>query len=163
MRPLVKKTLMAPAIALIFLAPVAYAQMDEGGGGEKAGHFRAHLMAMLKIAELSPNQWAQVKPLLKSTHATVRPLEVQVKTLHEQLTDKLAGTAAIQLSDLDGLRQQIRTLQQKIDDQALGLVIQIRGLLSSEQLQKIATTHSQLASLRSQIQGLTHGEDNSAN
>jgi hypothetical protein len=156
---MIKKAFIAPVVILLLSAPAAHGQGQNEEGRGKGERFRNQTMALLTVAGLDQNQWAQVRRLFDSTRAATRPLRGQMGALRQQLIDKLAGTAPVRLNDLDEIRQQMRTIQQKVDDQVLGMVLQIRGILTAQQLQLVADTYGKLKSLRSQINALVKTAD----
>ena len=78
----------------------------------------------------------------------------QLRGVHNQIADKLMSTGTVSVSDLAPCRAQETQIQQQLDSQMMSTALQIRGLLSKEQLTRIANLHNQLKSLRAQIDEL---------
>src|ERR1700731_1999346 len=93
------KLILAAAIGLICAQP-ASAQpqsmaMPEGHGG--MGHMgfmhgdSSPFMMLLKSANLTPSQHAQVQQILQADHAQMKPVTQQFHALHEQIAARLLG------------------------------------------------------------------------
>ena len=133
---------------------LALAEPGPQHGPGLLGMEHGHLMMLMKTAQLTDDQKLQAKQIMKDGHLQSRPLVQQIRALHAQLSDKLVGTAAVQLADLAPLRQKLRDLQVQLDDQALTSLIKIRALLRPDQLQRMSDTHAKVEALHQQMEAL---------
>jgi len=60
----------------------------------------------------------------------------------------------VSASDLTPLLAQQSTLQQQLDTQMIATAIQIRGVLTADQLTKMAAAHEKLKQIHSQIDAI---------
>jgi periplasmic protein CpxP/Spy len=132
------------------------AQMRPGGefGGGMPG-----IKILLKAAQLTPDQRNQVHDIMRTTHQSVKPIQEQIRQLHEQLADKLAGSGAVQLSDLTPVQQQIDGLHSQIEQLRLKAALQVRALLTPDQLARVASKHQQMKALHEQMREVMGAPD----
>ncbi len=114
------------------------------------------IMMGLQAAHLTPDQRAQVDQILQSNRARVAPLADQLRSVHEQIANKLLGPGAVSESDLAPLENQAAQLDAQIQQQALNASIRIRALLTPEQVTRMAQFHQKMAALQAQMQALTN-------
>ena len=130
-----------------------------GHMGHMAMHGDAsHFMMLLKSANLTEAQNAQVQQILGSHHAQIRPIMKQFHALHEQIAARLLSPGPVTASDLAPLTQKISRLQQQIDQSMVDTTLAIRNLLTPEQLNRVAQVHQQLKNLHAQIHNLMGSE-----
>jgi Spy/CpxP family protein refolding chaperone len=70
------------------------------------------------------------------------------------MTNKLFSTGKLQEADLAPDVQQISQLRNQLAEEGLKVVLEIRGVLTPEQLAKASQLKSQMESLHSQIRNL---------
>jgi Spy/CpxP family protein refolding chaperone len=152
------------AIAALLCAPslmidTAAAQGTATGGWMGHGMAGMHgegsqFLMLLRSANLSPGQQAQVRQIFQSNAAPMHALRQQFEALHEQLAGKLLAPGKLGASDLNPLVEQLSRLQEQMDEHMLDTALSIRGVLTPQQLAKVAQVHQQLQQLHSQIQSL---------
>lgn len=150
------ETLRVTAIALVavmFSAAAASAQMPPGMGGP-GDPMPMPLMMLIRQANLTSDQQSKVHDIMRSNFSAARPLLEQLRSVHDQIADKLMSTGTVAASDLAPLETQEAQIHQQLDSQMMSTALQIRSLLTADQLTKIANLHTQLKSLRSQIDAL---------
>jgi Spy/CpxP family protein refolding chaperone len=139
-------------MVLMFSAAAASAQpVGIGGPGDP---MPMPLMMLTRQANLTSDQQAKVHNIMRSNFSQAQPLLKQLRSVHDQIADKLMSTGTVSASDLAPLQAQETQIQQQLDSQMVSTALQIRGLLSPEQLTRIANLHNQLKSLRTQIDAL---------
>ena len=122
--------------------------MDAMGGGD------SHFMMLLRSANLSPAQHAQVRQILKGEREQMRSVYEGVHAVHEQLAAKLLTPGAVTAADLAPLEQKASRYQQQIDRDMVDTALAIRNILTPEQIARLSQVHQQLQSLHQQIQNL---------
>ena len=145
------KTFIA-AVAALFIGSSASVALAEGhghGGGEIPG-----LHMLLKTANLTADQQTQVHQLMRNSWTQNKALHAQMRALREQIADKLAETGTVTAADITGLQQQIAQLRTQLDQRSVQTAIQVRGLLTSDQLRQVAQAHVQLKNLRAQMKAV---------
>lgn len=112
------------------------------------------MMMVIKHANLTKEQQARVHQIIGSSFQQAQPLMKQLHAIHDQIADKLMSTGTVTASDIEPLQKEESDLHQRIDQQMLSAALQIRGLLTPDQLARAAHVHEQLKSLRQQMDAL---------
>jgi Spy/CpxP family protein refolding chaperone len=169
--PMTKSSFSIPiAIAILAIclgAGVARAQETMGppGGGMMmgpapgpfmitTGPIPPPLMMALRAANLSAAQQTQVHDILDSSRKSTMPLMQQMHSIHEQIADKLLSTGSVSAADFAPLLTQQSQLQQQLDNQMVSTGIQIRGVLTPDQLTKVSAANEKLKQIHSQIESI---------
>ena len=146
----------APAMSM----PEGHAGMGHHGMGFMHD---APFMMLLKSANLTTAQHAQVRQILESDHAQMKPVMKQFHALHEQIAGKLLATGPLSASDLAPLTKQAFKLQQQLDQNMIDTALAIRNVLTPEQIARLAQVHQQLSNLHQQIKSLMGPEQGDTN
>jgi Spy/CpxP family protein refolding chaperone len=105
----------------------------------------------LRALNLTPDQQTQVRSILSSSFATMRPLMQQLRQAESALGDALLASpgadVSAQLATINGLRNQL--LQARAQATA-----QVLSMLTPDQLSKAAQIRAQLGQLRAQMRQL---------
>jgi Spy/CpxP family protein refolding chaperone len=112
------------------------------------------LMLGLQAAHLTADQQNHVDQILQSNRAQTAPLIEQLGTVHEQIADKLLAAGKITEADLLPLENQAAQLDAQIQQQALNASVQIRAILTPEQISRMAQFHQKMAALQTQMKNL---------
>jgi len=112
------------------------------------------LMMALRAANLTDAQKKQVHDIMETSRTNNAPQMQQMHSIRDQIADKLLSTGSVSASDLDPLLAQQATVQQQLDAQMISTAIQIRGVLTADQLSKVAAAHEKLKAIRSQIDAI---------
>jgi periplasmic protein CpxP/Spy len=149
--------LAAASLAIVALPAAALAQMPPHGEGmSEIGPMKM----LLRSANLTSDQQAQVRQIMQSQHAQVQPLQSQIRSLRQQITAKLYNTGSVTISDLTPIQQQIAQVQAQIADQTLKTALKIRALLSNDQLGRMSQANQKLESLHTEMESLMNPEGN---
>ena len=125
---------------------------ERGGmAGDGAG---IALPLLLRGANLTPDQKAQVQQIMANHRAILRDLFSQLRAAQDQMANKIFSTGKLQETDLAPQAQQIAQLRNQLADEGLRVVLEIRGILTPEQLAKASQLKSQMQSLHSQMRSL---------
>jgi Spy/CpxP family protein refolding chaperone len=116
------------------------------------------MMMFIRHANLTADQQAQVRKIMDSNFAQARPLMKQLHAIHDQIADRLMCTAGVSATDIAPLQQKEAQIRQQLDQQMLATALQIRSVLTSEQLARAAELHNKLKSLHTQMEALM-GDD----
>jgi Spy/CpxP family protein refolding chaperone len=122
-----------------------------GASGDGAG---IALPLLIRGANLTTDQQAQVRQIMANHRTTFRDLLSQLRASQDQMANKLFSTARLQEADLAPHVQQISQLRNQLAEQGLRVVLEIRAVLTPEQLAKASQLKSQMDSLHSQIRSL---------
>jgi protein CpxP len=169
-------TLLRTALLLAALAP-QLARAGSGpdldaGGGPPIGVFKVGmggafhgpmpfgddpglmLPMLLQGVGLTDDQKKQVGNILKANHATLAALFEQLRTANQALADKLVSTGPVTEQDLQPLIDQVMKVRGDIVSNGLKVVLQVRGLLTTEQLAKAADVKTKMRALHQQMRDL---------
>ena len=112
------------------------------------------LMMVLRAAGLSEAQKKQVHDIMESNRSTVAPLMQQMHSIREQIADKLVSSGTLTAADMTPLLTQQSQIQQQLDSQMVSTAIQIRGVLTADQLSKVAAANEKLKQVHSEIESI---------
>jgi Spy/CpxP family protein refolding chaperone len=161
-----RKTVLFGSLAagLLLALPVSAQPMDSmaaphahGGMGHRMhamGGDDSHFMMLLRSANLTPQQHAQVRQILKNEKQQMRTVHAGFHALHEQIAAKLLAPGNVTPADLAPLEQKAAKYQQQISRDMIETAIAIRNVLTPEQIARVAQVHQQLQSLHEQIHNL---------
>lgn len=129
---------------------LARAQMMDHGFHHGEG------MEFLEGLNLTDAQKQQVHDIEKSAWAQAKPAMEQLRTLHNQIISQVltAGTTAEQIQPL---LQQVETLRSQLDSARLATGLQLRAVLTPEQLTQAASTHEKLEALHDEEHAVMTG------
>jgi len=122
--------------------------MDAMAGGD------SHFMMLLKSANLTPAQHAQVRQILKGEREQMKSVYDGFHAVHEKIAERLLTPGAVTAADLAPLEQKAIRYQQQIDRNMIETALAIRNVLTPEQVSRLAQVHQQLQSLHQQIRKL---------
>jgi Spy/CpxP family protein refolding chaperone len=147
------------AASMLSAAGVAAAQADERMGGHGHGFEFMEIMHQLNLTDA---QKQQAHAIMESAWASSKPIMDQMRSIHEQLTAQFltAGTTAAQLAPLVRQEEQLRT---QLDSKRLSVGLQVRNLLTPDQLAQAATLHSKLSALHEQEHEIMEGSHEGGN
>ncbi len=112
------------------------------------------MMMGLQAAHLSADQQKQVNQILQKNRAQSISLIEQLRSIHEQIADKLLAPGSVTSDTLVPLEKQAAQLDARIQQQALNAAVQIRGLLTPDQIARMAQFHQKMAALQAQMKSL---------
>lgn len=142
------KTIMrAGVVAGLLAAGGVQAQGMHPGMHGDMGH---GYLGFLQGVTLSDAQQAKMHDIMHASWQQLKPQMHQLRALREQIGGDLASTASISAAQLAALQQQAQTLRNQLDQAKLATAMQVRALLTPDQLSRSATVHAQLAALHQQ-------------
>jgi len=160
----VKRTsvILAMGLALGLFGATASAQprrgmdMGWGGAGAEGGPMMLHLL--LRGAGLTEAQQAQVRQILAAHRPQFRAIRGQIWTLQRQLADALYAPGVVKPEDLAPLTQQVARLRDQLTQEALQTALEVRAVLTPEQLTKVSELRQRLRELRMEMRKLMGGD-----
>jgi uncharacterized membrane protein len=112
------------------------------------------LLAGMQAAQLTADQQNQVNQILKSNASQTAPLIQQLQSIHKQIANRLLSSGTVSTEDLAPLEAQAAQLDAQIQQQALNASVQIRALLTPDQVSRMAEFHQKMAALQTQMDDL---------
>jgi periplasmic protein CpxP/Spy len=145
-------------VAVCIYTPPSYAQSHpkphEPLGGVTGDGTGMALPLLLRGAKLTPEQKAQVQQIMANHRGRFRDLFSKLRATQDQMANKLFSAERLQEADLAPQVQEISQLRNQLAEQGLKVVLEIRGVLTPEQLAKASQLKSQMQSLHSQMLSL---------
>jgi periplasmic protein CpxP/Spy len=145
-------------VAVCVYTPPSYAQSHpkphEPLGGVTGDGTGMALPLLLRGAKLTPEQKAQVQQIMANHRGRFRDLFSKLRATQDQMANKLFSAERLQEADLAPQVQEISQLRNQLAEQGLKVVLEIRGVLTPEQLAKASQLKSQMQSLHSQMLSL---------
>ena len=153
-KPMMKSILAAGTLALaVASSPPAFGHGMRGGGA--CGH--GALLGggrMLHALDLSADQKQEVRDILTAHRPTLARLRANEKAATQALAAKLLGTGAVTQQDLDALVQQESQARTALIRERLGAALEVRNVLTPQQIQKAATIRAGMQGLHAQMRQL---------
>jgi Spy/CpxP family protein refolding chaperone len=148
-----RTTFTAGALALVIAAGTGAMGYGMPGGGGGHGGF-AGGPRLLHALNLSADQKQQVQTIFQAHRATFKQLAANERTAREAIADAMFGTSAVTQQALDPLVQQEAQARTALMNERLAVAIQVRGILTPDQIQKASTIHAGMKQLRTQMHAL---------
>jgi Spy/CpxP family protein refolding chaperone len=139
------------------LASMASAQMIGGPGPDMMDGGPASgpdLPMFLRAANLRPDQHARAQKILDHNHAAFAHLFDQIHDSKGQLDEQLFAAGTVNKEAIEKSSKQLAQLQAQLADLELQTALQIRAILTPDQLSRVAEFHSKLESLHRQMHDL---------
>jgi len=147
----------AGALALVIAAGTGAMGhgMPGGGGGGGCGHGGfAGGPRLLHALNLSADQKQQVQAILQAHRATFQQLATNERAARGAIADAMFGTNTVTQQALDPLVQQEAQARTALMNERLAVALQVRGILTPDQIQKASTIHTGMKQLRTQMHAL---------
>jgi Spy/CpxP family protein refolding chaperone len=141
-------------VAAWVLPPAAHAQGPAGRGWRSGWGSGLMLGVPLHSLNLTADQQNQVRSILTTYRSSARPIIQQLRQAQGGLADKLLTSGQLQAADLQGQLQQVSQLRSQLLQLSAQATVDIRNLLTPDQLTTAAQTKDKLRDLRSQMHQL---------
>lgn len=130
-----------------------YAQAGPGLPGPMMGGGLAGIMSplLLRGLDLSADQHALIEQIRTNHRAAVQDLVTQLRTAQDNLANKMFSPGALQESQLTPDAQQISELRNTLEQEGIRVMLEIRAVLTPDQLAKAAQLNQQMQSMRNQM------------
>ncbi len=146
---MLKKMLLAGVVGGSLMVAGAQAQ-EMHGGMHHGGPGGDGYLGFLQGVTLTSAQQTQMHTIMHTNWQQLKPQMQQLHSLRHQINDALASTSTVNAGQLTSLQQQVATLQAQLDQSRLGTALQVRAMLTPNQLGQSSTVHAQLAALHQQ-------------
>jgi Spy/CpxP family protein refolding chaperone len=146
-------------MALSLWAATAYGQPHHRMRAMGPGHMMENgpgmlLPLVLKNIDLTDEQEKQVHEIMAAHRATFRTLFSELEATHKDLADKLFGPENVRVEDLTIQMQRMAQLRTQLMQEGLQVAIEVRELLTPEQLAKAAEIKDRMRALHTEMRGL---------
>lgn len=116
------------------------------------------LPLLVRGAGLTETQQAQLKQLVTSHRSKADTLQRQLRVAREQLVEKLYTPGPLKTEELTSLTQQIGKLRESWAHESLQVALEVRKVLTPEQLAKAKQRRQRLNELRAEMRSLLEEE-----
>ena len=145
-----KCTVSAAAVLVAGFLGTAHAQPRPGFRGARVGMMREGagmaLPLLLRGANLTADQKTQVKQIMSNHRATFQTLFSQLRAAQDQISGILFSAETVGEADLAPQMQQISALRSQLADEGLRVALEIRNILTPDQLARAAQFKAQMQS-----------------
>ena len=137
--------------ALVIVAGSGIALVSADPAPDRPGVMMRHGMRMgmgfplfLRGIDLTADQKTQVQQIMANHRETFRGLLDQLRSVHTEIESKILSTGNVEEADLTAPIQQLAQLQNQLADEHLKVTLEIRKLLTPEQLTQAAQHREQM-------------------
>lgn len=130
--------------------PPAYEPGMRGGVERSDGE----LWLMIRAGNLTPDQQAKVRAILSAHRAATRPLIEQLRQAQQELGARLLAPGQVQTADIQPQLQRIGQLRDQLALDSAQAALEVRAVLTPEQLARVAQTKERLKQLREEMHQL---------
>ena len=109
---------------------------------------------LLHALDLSADQKLEVRGILTAHRTTLAPLLANERAAKQTLGDKLLGAGTVTQQDFDALVQQESQARAALMRERLAAAVEVRNVLTPEQIQKAATIRASARGLHTQMRQL---------
>lgn len=146
-------------VALGLWTATVYGNPRHGMGPMGPGHMMGDgpgmmLPMVLKGLDLTDAQEKQVRTIMQAHRATLRTLFSELKAAHEEMVDKLLTPGEVRAEDLTSQSQRVAQLREQLMQEGLKVALEVRGVLTPEQLTKAAEIKDRMRSLHTEMRDL---------
>jgi Spy/CpxP family protein refolding chaperone len=146
-------------VLLSVWAATVYGQPRQGMGAMGPGRMIEDgpgmlLPLVLKGIDLTEEQEKQVNGIMTAHRATFRNLFSELQAAHRDMADRLFAPGSVQAEDLTTQIQQVAKLREQLMQEGLKVALEVRGLLTPEQLAKAAEIKDRMRALHTEMRGL---------
>jgi Spy/CpxP family protein refolding chaperone len=134
-----------PALAQ---APGRESSMRGGGRGD------GELWLMIRASNLTPEQQTRVRAILSAHRKSASPVVEQLRQAQQELGTKLLAPGQVQAADLQPQLQRISQLRDQLAQDSATAALEVRAVLTPEQLARVAQTKDRLKQLREEMRQL---------
>ena len=141
----------------MLLSPV-FGQSNRRFGRQMRGHTFGLLSSrLLNALELTQEQQAQIGEIKNNFRETLRTIRSKTIPIRTEITDKLLSPDSAAVEDLASQISQLSEFRDTRLQEGLKVALEVRDLLTPEQLVKAAEIRARMRELRGEIRGLYQG------
>jgi Spy/CpxP family protein refolding chaperone len=154
--PTMRRLLMITILTASLSAATVGAQpMGPMRGGAGFGPEPGMMLPMLiRKVGLSDTQRQQVRTILNGHRPRFQTLFPQLRDAQQALESRLVSTDPVKAEDLAPQIQRVADVRKQILQEGVAVAIEVRGILTPEQLARAAEMHTQMGALRDQMHKL---------
>lgn len=143
-------------LVLSLVSAPAYGQWRGRGHGMR-GTFGLLSPRLAKAIELTEEQHKQIQAIRDAHKESLQTLRSQMREVRAEIANKLYGPGVVKEEDLASQIKQLAELREKRRQEGLKVALEVRGVLTEEQLAKAAKLRMRVRALRGEIRGIYLG------
>lgn len=116
------------------------------------------LPMLLRGLDLTDEQKTQIRTIMANNRGKLRPLFQQLRAAHEEVANKLLAPGDVSRSDVLPQLQQMEQLRGQLMEEGLAVMLEVRKVLTPEQLTKAAQLKEKMQALHQEMRGLFFDE-----
>jgi Spy/CpxP family protein refolding chaperone len=147
-------TLVAGLLLLVSLLSPVYAQNDAMSQARTVATFGLMSPRLLNALNLTPDQAAKIEISKNAFRDAQRAYLSEVRVLRKEVGDKLFGPNRVAEADVARQITKIADLREKILREGFKIALEVRHVLTPEQLAKAAAIRQQLLEIRNEVRDL---------
>jgi len=109
------------------------------------------LPVLLHNADLTPEQRSKVRDIMRSHGATFRKVFGELRAAHEALGEKMFAAGPLSEAEVREQLGKTSALRQKLTEEGAKVMLEVRAVLTPEQLAKMDKTRKRLEELRKEM------------
>ena len=117
------------------------------------------LPLFLHRADLTPEQRAKIHEVLESNRAELQKLLTRLEQANDAMSAKLFAARALKLADVEKEVAEVSELRRRLMVQGLETTLEIRAIMTPEQLAKVAAVKTRMDKLHAEMRGLLEGKE----
>ncbi len=130
--------------------PAAAQGMRHGWGRDGA----LALPFLVRAVNLTPEQDARVREILAARRTAARSTLEQLRQAQQELADRLTAPGEIQAADIQPQLQRIAQLREQLLQGSAQVALEVRAVLTPEQLARAAQVKARMQQLRGEMRQL---------
>ncbi len=149
-------------LAFYLVSPIAYGHPRFGWGGSwgmQGGEGGLPMAWIGKHLNLTDEQKSQMQAIRETHKDKFRELWKQMRTVRTEMVEKFFNPGELNEADLQPYLEQLATFREQLIQESLKMFLEVRALLTPEQLAKAAELKDRMRSLREEMHSLFHKED----
>jgi Spy/CpxP family protein refolding chaperone len=129
--------------------------MGPMGSGHMMGDTPGMMLPLvLKGVDLNEAQEKQVRTIMQAHRATFRTLFGELRSAQEDVVDKLFAPGELHAADVTSQMQRMAQIREQLMQEGLKVALEVRGVLTPEQLAKAAELKDRMRSLHTEMREL---------
>ena len=148
------KTILGAGALALALTGGAFAFGRDGGGHGGCGHDMLFGGRMLHALDPSADQRQKVDDIFTARRPKLQQLSATDKAASQAVADELFGTGDVTAKDLDAVFQRAATAHNDLMHERLAAALEVRNVLTADQLQKAAAIRAGMKQLHAQMHQL---------
>jgi len=147
-------TVAAGWLLLVSLSSPVYAQNDAMSQARTVATFGLMSPRLLNSSNLTPEQLAKIEVSKNAFREAQRAYLSEIRVLRQEVGDRLFGSNRVAEADVARPITKIADLREKILREGFRIALEVRNVLTPEQLAKAATIRQHLIEIQSEVREL---------